>query len=789
MVDPCMLLGATTYGACTVISCVKGKKKNLASCKPAIRSKKKACKASSVIPLSDEHTKVLYFMRDSYRPRNVINVYDENKTKIYSFEKTQCIEPGNKVCIPPLNLVNKKRESMVPWDLVNVNQRRIIARLGIKKAKSWVEFMPHNDISKSKGCYSSNTTIVKSQKAMLLSGFCPSKYQTFLKSRDDEGKVCGRYEWSKLSMNLDWITPTNNPIVECRRRVAIARKLSSKNFKCLTKVLNCVKDKIPTCTENSDDSKNVIDYEITYDSTLIPRELLVTTAFISIMTQWRRLKQTKLLVNKAGGPKIGKTKLIKRKVMMKTKHILHMGMATSEMKTNMALMKSRKAKGLMLKLLGKTAPPTINNPKGDPLMNTCKDINPCEPICNDSESNVKKNKQIIGPCGSLLCGNGVNNTFFKSDLNCNDTNCSTIPKSCTVGGCDANNKGGSSNNNNNGGITIINNPLPSQAGICAKGGQYTNSTIPDIRNCNSFGSQQGDTYFDFDNISPLLITEEEIVSSPFYIDDDVDISSLYDDCFWDQNLTHSGTFRSNNSTYIEPKCEQVKYHDTPIQYSDTRFDPYQQEHVKYYPSEEYRYCENNIMFQGLPCISASRKSNKGPSSNSRLSSKCATRTPTPASSPSYIYDNDTCGDPSASSMFVYEPISSKSNYYQTSEKHVTDDYSVGRLFFDTKKNKKRENKSRDYETMKNTKFNSKRKFSCVGSDLLKKSCLSAPCLVESVCSSPSLIKNKIKPLSLLCSHSDGKSPRRKQVKCSGNIIGSADFPTSRGRDVNRGYYS
>lgn len=38
-------------------------------------------------------------------------------------------------------------------------------------------------------------------------------------------------------------------------------------------------------------SKTIIDYEVTYDSTLIDRELLIATAFISMLTQWNKAKQ------------------------------------------------------------------------------------------------------------------------------------------------------------------------------------------------------------------------------------------------------------------------------------------------------------------------------------------------------------------------------------------------------------------------------------------------------------------------------------------------------------------
>lgn len=798
MVDPCMLFGAATYGACTALSCVKGKKKDLAGCKSAILSKKKmkkSNKASSIIPLSDEHTKVLYFVRDSYRPRNVVNVYDENKAKIYSFEKTQCTETGSQVCIPPLSLVNKKRESMVPWDLVNVNQRRIVARLGIKRAKSWIEFMPHYNMSKSKGCYSSNMTIVKSQKSMLLGVCCSSKYQTFLKARDGEGNVCGRYEWTKLAMNLDWITPTNNPAVECRRRVAIARKLSAKNFKCITKVLECTKDKIPSCVDNADNANNIIDYEITYDSTLIPRELLITTTFISIMTQWKHLKQTKTLLTQVGCPKVGKIKRIKRKVLMKTKHVLHMVMATSEMKTNMALIKSRKMKGISMKLLGKTVPPTLTNPKGDPLINACKNVKPYEPLCDDSGFSVKKKKQIIGPCGDLLCAHGIDKPEVKCDYDYKDTKCPTISKICAVSESCPTNKG--SSNNNNGGITIINNPLPPQntSGMCTNSGQYPNNMIPDDRNYSkaySFGTHQSSSYFD--NISPFLITEEEeeeIIQSPFYIDDSLDISTLYsEDKLWDQELGISGASRSNQDVYIDPSydTDPFEYYDTPIQYHNTGFSPYEQEYVDYYPSEEYHYSNiDDIEFQKLPFSSTNKRS----ASHRSSANRCATRTPTPVPSPSYIYkDGHHSLSPSA---LIYEPLS-KTNYYQPAETFsVGDEYTSNKCLFSSFKSKKKrkKNKTRDYETIKNTKFN--KKLGYVGSDLLKKGCLSAPCLVESVCSSPGLIKNKVMPLSSLCSRSDGKPSssffNRKKRKLLGSMSGSADFPTSRGRDVNRGYYS
>lgn len=74
-----------------------------------------------IIPLADENTKVIYFERDPYNPKTVVNVLDENKNRIYSFERS----PKSKLCLPS--------ESLVPWDFITANHRQIIGAVGAKR--------------------------------------------------------------------------------------------------------------------------------------------------------------------------------------------------------------------------------------------------------------------------------------------------------------------------------------------------------------------------------------------------------------------------------------------------------------------------------------------------------------------------------------------------------------------------------------------------------------------------------------------------------------------------------
>lgn len=278
-----------------------------------------------IIPLADENTKVIYFERDPYNPKTVVNVLDENKNRIYSFERS----PKSKLCLPS--------ESLVPWDFITANHRQIIGAVGAKKEKSWVEFCNKGDMQ---------YRIVRPQKKCI----CP-KYLQFKQYKDDISK----YRWARYAMTLDKVTPScENPCVETRQRVAYARKLS---------FLKC-KSPLKKCAMKSQ-SKTIIDYEVTYDSTLIDRELLIATAFISMLTQWNKAKQQRSVATSRVSKK-AQIKMLKAKAFIKTKRAVTVGALATETKAGMSIDKAKNAKGMLVKFMGGTVPPTVENPTGDP---------------------------------------------------------------------------------------------------------------------------------------------------------------------------------------------------------------------------------------------------------------------------------------------------------------------------------------------------------------------------------------------------------------------------------------
>lgn len=284
-------------------------------------------KGFRIIPLADDNTRVIYFERDSYNPKNVVNVLDENKTRIYSFERT----PKPLLCLPS--------ETLCPWDFITANHRQIIGAVGAKKEKSWIEFCNKEDMQ---------YRVVKPQKKCI----CP-KYQQFKQHRDD----VSRFRWSRYSMTLDKVTPSgDNPCIENRQRVAYARKLS---------FLKC-KSPLKKCAMKSQ-SKTIIDYQVTYDATLIDRELLVTTAFISMLTQWKLAKQQRSVASERISKK-SQIKMIKTKAFIKAKRAIMVGAVATEVKTGMGIDKAKNAKGVLVKFMGGRVPPTVANPTGDPTL-------------------------------------------------------------------------------------------------------------------------------------------------------------------------------------------------------------------------------------------------------------------------------------------------------------------------------------------------------------------------------------------------------------------------------------
>lgn len=308
--------------ACSATLCVSNK-----ICNKMAYSKKFAGKktGSHIIPLADENTKVVYFERDSYNPKTVVNVLDENKNRIYSFERA----PKSMMCLPS--------GSLVPWDFITANHRKIIGAVGVKKEKYWVEFCNKGEMT---------YRLVKPQKKC----FKP-KYQQFKQESDD----MARFRWSRYGMTLDKVTLShNNSCSKIRRRVAYARKLSFLKCKSPLKKLAM-----------KSQSKTIIDYEVTYDATLIDRELLIATAFISMLTQWKTAKQQRSVAVSRISKK-AQIKMIKAKAFIKAKRCVTVGALATEGKAEMGMVKAKTAKGKLVKFMGGTVPPTMENPTGDP---------------------------------------------------------------------------------------------------------------------------------------------------------------------------------------------------------------------------------------------------------------------------------------------------------------------------------------------------------------------------------------------------------------------------------------
>lgn len=243
MVPPKALVCSAAFCAGSLVKKVKFKKM---SCSKKLLMKKKKAGKRQFIPLSHENAQILYFERDSGNPEKVINILDESKCRIYSIQRnTELYKCG-------------KEKPFAPWNIVNTVDKVVIGTLGIKKDKSWVEFWDKADV---------HYRIIKSQ--------CPifPKYQQFKYHKND----VSRFRWSKKAMTLDRITPSlDGNCSEYKARAAFARKLTFPE--CISPLQKLCKKKIQ--------SKTIIDYEVTYDSTLIDLELLIATAFISMMTQW-----------------------------------------------------------------------------------------------------------------------------------------------------------------------------------------------------------------------------------------------------------------------------------------------------------------------------------------------------------------------------------------------------------------------------------------------------------------------------------------------------------------------
>lgn len=299
MVAPVLMIGSAVFCAVSMISAAVGKKTSSHFSKFA-----DVAGSGRVIPMSDTQTKILYIKQDTVDKKRVINVLDENKVRIYSFEKV-------KTKIP------KKKKT---WILVTANHRTVVGTVCLGKFKYLIEFPNKVDIP---------LRMVKNEKKLF------SKYQYFRYHKQDSA----RYRWTRTSLVLDCVTAMEDPCKECKQRVAITRKLSAPSTK---------KEKLQK--KKAIKTNKYVDYEIAYDTTLIDRELLIATAFVSIMTQWRKAKKSKSPTTISKKSKIMK---IKRDTGMKFKKAAGTSAAITESKVNRNMRKVKIAKSIVAKFLGK----------------------------------------------------------------------------------------------------------------------------------------------------------------------------------------------------------------------------------------------------------------------------------------------------------------------------------------------------------------------------------------------------------------------------------------------------
>lgn len=235
-----MIICSAVFFACSAVSALTGKK----VCKH-FRKKADVAGAGRVEQMNECESRVVYIVRDLMDSRRIVNVLDADKNLIYFFErvKSECC------CCKKKNQV---------WKLIS-QYRAHVGTVFIKKYKYWIEF-PRRDNMLHRA--------VKKQKCI------GSKYHHFKFSKEDKA----RFRWYCTSFALDRVTAMEDPRHEYKQRVAQAYMPFAPK--------ECKLNKKKIYTENL-----FVDYEIKYAHTLIDREVLITTAFISIMTQWRKSKK------------------------------------------------------------------------------------------------------------------------------------------------------------------------------------------------------------------------------------------------------------------------------------------------------------------------------------------------------------------------------------------------------------------------------------------------------------------------------------------------------------------
>ena len=244
MVAPVLVIGSAIFCALSFISAASGKKMS-----SHFRKIADVAGSGRAIPISETKCKILYIVRDTVDARNIINVLDENKSRIYSFERVK-------------SSTMKKKHT---WQLITSNHRTVVGFVCVSTFKYWVEFFHKTETP---------FRLVKKQRRFA------SRYQYFRYLKEEHA----RYRWTRTSMVLDRVTALSDPYQECKQRVAIAHKLDSPYKLAKLRKFNAMRE------------NQFVNYEILYDTTILDREVLISTAFISIMTQWRKAEKSQLPV-------------------------------------------------------------------------------------------------------------------------------------------------------------------------------------------------------------------------------------------------------------------------------------------------------------------------------------------------------------------------------------------------------------------------------------------------------------------------------------------------------------
>lgn len=310
---PALLIGSAIFCGVTIACAITG-----GTVVHRYSKKVRVAHAKRIIPMSDINPQIVYLACDPVAGRRVINVLDRNKQVIYTFKRV-------KSKFRPKDWKRQK------WEFVMANNRAVVATLLVSPNKSCIKFNDRIDMP---------FRMVKRQHRFA------SKYQYF-RSREED---TARYRWTRSSLMLEKVMVAKDaPHQRCKQSVAMARNLDAP-YSLVEKLINKSPTQIP----------RFVNYEIQYDRTCIDRELLLTTGFISIMTQWRRAGGIKLRPMPkavAGQDRQRNVGLAKRQRLQGIKIKFAQALATSKGKINeLAVQKVHEAKLIKIsvgRLLGK----------------------------------------------------------------------------------------------------------------------------------------------------------------------------------------------------------------------------------------------------------------------------------------------------------------------------------------------------------------------------------------------------------------------------------------------------